>query len=178
MDVQTSELEMTRAQLMQARADRDTAKVRLGYTKIYAPLDGVVSVRAARQGEVLQAGAPIVTIIDVDHLWVQADVEESYIDSIAYGDTMQEVQLPSGNIISGKIIFKGVENDYATQRDVSRTKRDIKTFAIKLSVPNPGRRLVACQDDSDRAASATCVEPDLVAEICGDNSSDGCANGR
>jgi HlyD family secretion protein len=141
VDVQTSELEMTRAQLMQARADRDTAKVRLGYTKIYAPLDGVVSVRAARQGEVLQAGAPIVTIIDVDHLWVQADVEESYIDSIAYGDTMR-VQLPSGNIISGKIIFKGVENDFATQRDVSRTKRDIKTFSIKVAVPNPGRRLV------------------------------------
>jgi HlyD family secretion protein len=141
VDVENSELLVTKAQLLQARADRDTAKVRLGYTKIYSPLDGVVSVRAARQGEVLQAGAPIVTIIDVDHLWVQADVEESYIDSIAYGDTMR-VQLPSGNIISGKVIFKGVENDFATQRDVSRTKRDIKTFSIKVSVPNPGRRLV------------------------------------
>ena len=39
------------------------------------------------------------------------------------------------------MIFKGVENDFATQRDVSRTKRDIKTFAIKVSVPNPERRL-------------------------------------
>jgi HlyD family secretion protein len=34
-----------------------------------------------------------------------------------------------------------VENDFATQRDVSRTKRDIKTFAIKVAVPNEGRRL-------------------------------------
>jgi HlyD family secretion protein len=142
VDVQSSELQATRAQLEQARADRDTAKVRLGYTKIFSPLGGIVSVRAARQGEVLQAGAPIVTILDVDNLWVQADVEESYIDSIAYGDTMR-VQLPSGNIISGPVIFKGVENDFATQRDVSRTKRDIKTFSIKVSVPNPGRRLVA-----------------------------------
>jgi len=34
-----------------------------------------------------------------------------------------------------------VEGDYATQRDVSRTKRDIKTFAIKVSLPNSDRRL-------------------------------------
>jgi HlyD family secretion protein len=51
------------------------------------------------------------------------------------------VQLPSGDELTGTVYFKGVENDYATQRDVSRTKRDIKTFAIKVSLPNPGRRL-------------------------------------
>ena len=51
------------------------------------------------------------------------------------------VKLPSGDIIEGSVIFKGVENDFATQRDVSRTKRDIKTFAIKVAVPNPERRL-------------------------------------
>jgi HlyD family secretion protein len=34
-----------------------------------------------------------------------------------------------------------VEGDYATQRDVSRTKRDIKTFAIKVAVPNPEKEL-------------------------------------
>jgi HlyD family secretion protein len=39
------------------------------------------------------------------------------------------------------VFFKGVENDFATQRDVSRTKRDIKTFAIKVSLPNDGGRL-------------------------------------
>jgi HlyD family secretion protein len=53
------------------------------------------------------------------------------------------VRLPSGNIIEGPVIFKGVENDFATQRDVSRTKRDIKTFSIKVAVTNPGRRLIS-----------------------------------
>ena len=55
----------------------------LGYTKIYAPIDGIVSVRVAKQGEVVAQGSPIVVVVDVDHLWVRADVEESYIDSIA-----------------------------------------------------------------------------------------------
>jgi multidrug resistance efflux pump len=142
LDVQQSDLAATRAQLMQARADKVTAEVHLSYMRIYSPLDGIVSVRAARQGEVLQAGEPIVTILDVDHLWVQADVEESYIDSVQLKQNLR-VRLPSGNIIEGPVIFKGVESDFATQRDVSRTKRDIKTFSIKVSVPNPERRLVS-----------------------------------
>ena len=54
----------------------------LGYTKIYAPIDGIVSVRVAKQGEVVAQGSPIVVVVDVDHLWVRADVEESYIDSV------------------------------------------------------------------------------------------------
>ena len=142
VSVQQSDLAATRAQLAQARADKATSDVHLSYMKIYAPLDGIVSVRAARQGEVLTAGEPIVTILDVDHLWVQADVEESYIDSVQLNQTLR-VRLPSGNIIEGPVIYKSVESDFATQRDVSRTKRDIKTFSIKVSVPNPGRRLVS-----------------------------------
>ena len=142
LDVQQSDLGATRAQLRQARADKATADVRLGYTKVFAPLDGVVSVRAARQGEVLQVGEPIVTVLDVDHLWVQADVEETYIDRIGLNQKLK-VQLPSGSILDGTVIFKGVESDFATQRDVSRTKRDIKTFAIKVAIPNAGRTLMS-----------------------------------
>jgi HlyD family secretion protein len=139
---QDADVDATRAQLAQAVAQRSQAQTQLGYTKVYAPIDGIVSVRVARQGEVVQAGAPIVTVIDIDHLWVQADVEETYIDSIQFGQTLK-VRLPSGDILDGKVFFKGVEGDFATQRDVSRTKRDIKSFAIKVSVPNTDRRLFA-----------------------------------
>ena len=142
LDVQQSDLAGAQAQLQQARAEVAGAETQLGYTKIYAPLDGVVSVRAARQGEMVALGGPIVTIIDVDHLWVQTGVEESLVDSIQFGQTLR-VRLPSGDEIDGKVFFKGVENEFATQRDVSRTKRDIKTFSIKLEIPNPGRRLFA-----------------------------------
>ncbi len=142
LDVQQSDLASTRAQLEQARASKVEAETRLGYTQVYAPLGGIVSVRVARQGEVVQAGAPIVTIIDIDHLYVRAGVEESYADAIQFGQKLK-VRLPSGEQIEGTVFFKGVESDFATQRDVSRTKRDIKTFAIKVAVPNEGRRLFA-----------------------------------
>jgi HlyD family secretion protein len=140
VDVRKSALASTIAQLEQARASEAETATQLGYTKIYAPIDGIVSVRVAKQGEVVQQGAPIVVVVDVDHLWVRAEVEENYIDLIQFGQKMK-VLLPSGDTLEGQVFFKGVEGDFATQRDVSRTKRDIKTFAIKVAVPNPGRRL-------------------------------------
>jgi HlyD family secretion protein len=142
VEVQQADIAATRAQLAQASAQRDQADTQLGYTKIVSPIDGIVSVRVARQGEVVQAGGPVVTVLDVDHLWVQADVEETYIDQISFGQKLH-VRLPSGNIIEGTVFFKGVESNFATQRDVSRTKRDIKAFTIKVSVPNADRRLFA-----------------------------------
>ena len=140
VDVRQSEISTTLAQLEQARATQAEVATQLGYTSISAPIGGIISVRVAKEGEVVAQGAPIVIIVDVDHLWVRADVEESYIDSVQFGQKLR-VRLPSGDILEGPVFFKGVENDYATQRDVSRTKRDIKTFAIKVSVPNAGRRL-------------------------------------
>lgn len=140
VEVDRSEIASLSAQLTQARATKAESETRLGYTEVYSPIDGIVSVRVAKQGEVISEGSPIVVVVDVDHLWVRADVEESYIDTIQFGQKLN-VQLPSGDIIEGTVFFKGVESDFATQRDVSRTKRDIKTFAIKVAVPNPGRRL-------------------------------------
>jgi hypothetical protein len=50
--------------------------------------------------------------------------------------------MPSGAIVYGKVIAKSAEADFATQRDVSRRKRDIKTIRLKLLVDNPGMRFV------------------------------------
>ena len=84
--------------------------------------------------------APIVTLINPDDLWVRADIEETYIDRVRIGDTLT-VRLPSGEEREGTVFYRGVEAAFATQRDVSRTKRDIKTFEIRLRVDNSDRRL-------------------------------------
>jgi multidrug resistance efflux pump len=133
---------LTASQQQQAAATAQTAKanVRLTYTEITAPSAGVVDVRAVRVGEVVTAGQPIVTLVNPDSLWVRADVEETYIDRVRLGDTLT-VRLPSGGERRGTVIYRGVDADFATQRDVSRTKRDIKTFEIRLRVDNSDRRL-------------------------------------
>jgi len=130
------------SQQQQAAAAAQTTKanVRLTYSEITAPIAGIVDVRAARVGEVVAAGQPIVTLVNPDSLWVRADVEETYIDRIRLGDSLT-VRLPSGAERQGTVIYRGVDADFATQRDVSRTKRDIKTFEVRLRVDNADRRL-------------------------------------
>ena len=112
----------------------------LAYTEIHAPINGIVDVRAALPGEVVTPGQGIVTLVDPDNLWFRADAEETYIDRIHLGDKMP-VRLPSGIVREGTVFFRGVDADYATQRDVSRTKRDIKTFEIRLRCDNRDRSL-------------------------------------
>ena len=104
--VASADIAATRAQIAQALAQTSQATTQLGYTEIYAPINGIVSVRVARQGEVVQAGGPIVTIIDIDHLWVQADVEETFIDQIQFGQKLK-VRLPSGRRNRRHGIFQG-----------------------------------------------------------------------
>ena len=126
----------TRGQLSNAEAQLKEAEVRLGYTKVLAPVTGTVSVRAAREGEYLNAGQPIVTIVDFSDTWVRAAVPETQTDHIGIGDTLR-VRLPGGTVTSGKVFFKSAEADFATQRDVSRRKRDIKTIVLKVRLDNP-----------------------------------------
>jgi len=123
-----------------AAAQRAKADVRLAYTSVAAPIDGIVDVRASREGEVVNPGQPIVTLINPDDLWVRADVEETYIDRVRLGDRMR-VRLPSGAELDGVVFYRGVDAGFATQRDVSRTKRDIKTFEVRLRCDNKDRRL-------------------------------------
>ena len=91
--------------------------------------------RAAREGEVVNAGTPIVTVVDLNDTWVRAAIPETYADKVRLGDTL-DVRMPSGSTVPGKVIFKNTEGDFATQRDVSRRKRDIKTVALKLKINN------------------------------------------
>ena len=138
--VRQRELLANRHQFSAARAQNEAALVRLGYTEIRSPINGLVNVRAALEGEVVNAGQPIVVLYDPDNLWVRADVEETYIDRVRLGDKYP-VRFPSGLEETGTVYFRGVDADYATQRDVSRTKRDIKTFEIRLRVDNRARKL-------------------------------------
>lgn len=132
----------TRDQAANARALAEEAKVELGYTQVFAPVSGKVNVRAARQGEVVAAGATIVTIMDLAETWVYAPLPETQADAVQLGDSLRVV-MPSGATVWGKVISKASEADFATQRDINGSpKRDIETVQIKLLIDNPGEKFV------------------------------------
>lgn len=138
--VRESQLAAGRHQLAAAQAQEQAAQVRLDYTQIRAPIAGIIALRAALPGEVVNPGQAIVLLYDPDNLWVRADVEETYVDRVRLGERFP-VRFPSGLEREGTVFFRGVDAEYATQRDVSRAKRDIKTFEIRLRVDNHDRRL-------------------------------------
>ena len=136
-----SEVASTRAQEQNARAQLAEENTRLGYTQVAAPVNGIVSVRAARQGEVVNPGQAIVTLVDYTDTWVQAALPETESGNLAVGDKLR-VRLPWGDIIDGQVVYKAPEADFATQRDVNNRKRDIRTIIIKVRVNNAGIKLV------------------------------------
>ena len=141
-NVASQTVDETRDQAANAQALANEAKVELGYTQVFAPVSGKVNVRAARQGEVVAAGATIVTIMDLGETWVYAPLPETQADAVQLGDSLR-VAMPSGATVQGKVISKASEADFATQRDINGgPKRDIETVQIKLLIDNPGERFV------------------------------------
>lgn len=130
-----------RGQLAAAQAQVSEAETRLAYTRVVSPVTGKVSVLVARPGEVVNPGQAIVTIVDLTQTWVYAPIPETNADAVQLGDTLR-VRMPSGATVEGKVIAKSAEADFATQRDVSRMKRDIRTVQIKLLIPNAGEKYV------------------------------------
>jgi HlyD family secretion protein len=130
-----------RADVRNAQDMLDQAQVQLGYAQVVSPVTGIVNVRAARQGEVVSAGTPIVTVVDLSQTWVYAPLPETQADAVQLGDKLRVV-MPSGATVWGTVIAKAAEAAFATQRDVSRRKRDIETIQLKLLIDNPGMKYV------------------------------------
>jgi multidrug resistance efflux pump len=134
-------VDASRSAVENAHDIADQAKVQLGYAQIFAPVSGKVNVRVVRQGEVVGAGSAIVTIMDLTETWIYAPLPETQADAVQLGDLLRVV-MPSGGTLQGKVINKAAVADFATQRDVSSRKRDIKTIQLKLLIANPGERYV------------------------------------
>ncbi|MEP6833412.1 MAG: efflux RND transporter periplasmic adaptor subunit [Gemmatimonas sp.] len=129
------------ARVRGAQADSMAAATRLNYTALTAPASGIVQVVTARRGELVGPGAPVMVIVDPDHLWVRVAAPETNAGTVAVGDSL-DVLLESGQTLRGRVISKGAEGEFATQHEVSAAKRDIRAIALRIAIPNPRRVLV------------------------------------
>jgi membrane fusion protein (multidrug efflux system) len=66
-------------ELDQARADVHTAELNLSYTKIYAPVSGVVGHKTVELGHRVQPGQTLLTVVPVDDVWITANFKESQL---------------------------------------------------------------------------------------------------
>ena len=80
-------------------------------------------------------------IVDPEHLWARVAVPETEAGTVAVGDSLQ-VRVASGETVRGRVISKGAEGEFATQHDVSTSKRDIRAISLRVAIPNPKHMIV------------------------------------
>jgi membrane fusion protein (multidrug efflux system) len=85
LDVIDAQKEQAQATLASAIADRDMARLNLGYTELRAPIDGTVGNRSARAGAFASVGAQLVSIVPARGLWVDANFKENQLAHLKPG---------------------------------------------------------------------------------------------
>jgi membrane fusion protein (multidrug efflux system) len=85
LDVIDTQKQQTRAARDQAIAERDLARLNLGYTELRAPIDGVVGNRSARTGAYATVGAQLISLVPAHGLWVDANFKESQLAHLRAG---------------------------------------------------------------------------------------------
>lgn len=74
--------------LEQARADVHTAQLNLSYTKIYAPVSGVVGRKTVELGHRIQPGQSLLAIVPLDDLWITANFKETQLRNMRPGQAV------------------------------------------------------------------------------------------
>ena len=82
LDTQESQL---RAEAKAKQAMLDLAKINLGYTRIVAPVDGMLSERGVRDGQYVHAGTQLISVVPLDNVWVVGNYKETQLTHVAIG---------------------------------------------------------------------------------------------
>ncbi len=92
------------ARLQAAKAMRDQAALTLSYTKIVAPVSGVVSRKNVEVGQYLQAGQSLLAVVSTEDLHVTANLKETEIEHVRVGDPVKiAVDAYPGHPVQGKV---------------------------------------------------------------------------
>jgi membrane fusion protein (multidrug efflux system) len=81
-----AQFESAQGELDQARADVHTAELNLSYTKVYAPVGGVVGHKTVELGHRVQPGQTLLTVVPVDDIWITANFKETQLRRMRPGE--------------------------------------------------------------------------------------------
>jgi RND family efflux transporter MFP subunit len=125
-----SEYDNAQSKFRVADAAATEAEALLGYTKVIAPFDGVITRKYVDVGDLASPGKPLLEMEDASDLRLEADVPEAVIGHLALGDKL-------GVRVSGVTNeLDGVISEIAPSADPSS-----RTFLVKLDLPpTPGLR--------------------------------------
>jgi HlyD family secretion protein len=119
------------------------ARIIRGYTTLSAPFDGVITVRQAELGEVVVPGTPVVTIADLDHIWLRAYLNETDVGKVRLG---QEALVTTDSFphkqYQGRISFIASKAEFTPKSVETHAERVTLVYRVKIDIPNPDHELV------------------------------------
>ncbi len=138
----TEEIGMRQSDIQRAQAQAGVLDSQLSDRTLFAPFDGVVLTKGTEVGEVLSAGASVVTVGDVEHPWVRAYLSEKDLGRVKLG-TPAKVTTDSfkGKHYDGKVTFISAEAEFTPKQIQTEEERTKLVYRIKIEVPNPNREL-------------------------------------
>jgi len=126
------------AQVRQAESSLAQAELQLSYAVLKAPESGEVLERVHLPGEIVAAGVPVVTIAHTDTVKVHAAVDETKVGAVRPGDrVVLRVYTFDKKTFTGIVTDIAPAGEFATRKDWGARRRDIRTFTVTASVPNP-----------------------------------------
>ncbi len=136
------ELDVDRANVRQSRENLEMSKIRLSYTVLRAPFDGVVLVREAELGEVVSPGTPIVTLADLDHIWLRLYLPETDLGKVRWGQTViVRTDTYPGKDYEGRVSVIASDAEFTPKSVQTEKERVTLVYRIKIDVENPNHEL-------------------------------------
>ena len=102
LDKLTADQRAKRAALASARADLDTSQLRLKFTSVTAPDDGVITSRTVTVGQIAQAGGEMLRLLRNGRIEWRGEVPEMRLGELAPGQDVS-VSTVEGLVVRGKI---------------------------------------------------------------------------
>lgn len=136
------DIAIAQANLKEAGANLGMSHVNLDYTVLRAPTAGVITVRQAELGEVVVPGTPVVTLADLDHIWLRAYVAETDLGRIHFGqDAVVTTDTYPGKQYHGRISFIASEAEFTPKSVQTYKERVTLVYRIKIDIDNPNHEL-------------------------------------
>lgn len=136
------DIDQARARLDQAQESLALAETRLGYATLRSPMSGFVLSKSIEPGEYVSAGTAIVTVGDLENVWLRAYVNETDLGRVKLGQSVRvTTDTYPGKIYDGRISFISSQAEF-TPKSVQTEKVRVKlVYRIKIDIRNPNMEL-------------------------------------
>ncbi|MFI5397194.1 MAG: HlyD family secretion protein [Candidatus Binatia bacterium] len=136
------DVEVARANVRTAHEQLRLAHILVDYTVLRAPFAGVILVRQAELGEVMLPGTPVVTLADLDHVWLRAYVRETDLGRIRWGQgAVIHTDTYPDRRYTGRISFISSKAEFTPKSVETHAERVTLVYRVRIDLENPAHEL-------------------------------------